>query len=199
MMMRKECCNLNEVIEKFYNYLKAYIISKTNKPELAEDLVQEVMFKLVKAHQENKEIKNIKAWLFQVSRNTMFDYFKKENIEVNLDEDWKIDQISTENKSNLVVEDYILPMIQLLPEKYALPLKMSDIDNIPQKDIAEQLNIGLSALKMRLKRGRSKLHELFEECCDIEFDKQGNFMECTIKHTCEPLQNIDRDLKDKVD
>ena len=195
--MKKECCNINEVVQEFYNYLKSYILGKVKDKTLAEDIVQEVMMKLVLSHQNKKEIKNIKAWLFQVSRNTIYDYYKKHNLEYNLDKDWNIKDESSSKLYKILASDYIIPMIELLPKEYAKPLMLSDIDKIPQKDIAKQLNLELSATKMRIQRARIKLRALFVDCCHIEYDKQGNFIGCSIKEFCEPLQNISQELKNK--
>jgi RNA polymerase sigma-70 factor (ECF subfamily) len=195
--MKKECCNINEVVQEFYNYLKSYILGKVKDKTLAEDIVQEVMMKLVLSHQNKKEIKNIKAWLFQVSRNTIYDYYKKHNLEYNLDKDWNIKDESSSKLYKILASDYVIPMIELLPKEYAKPLMLSDIDKIPQKDIAKQLNLELSATKMRIQRARIKLRALFVDCCHIEFDKQGNFIGCSIKEFCEPLQSISKELKNK--
>lgn len=194
----KECCNINEVVQEFYEFLKAYIIKKTNDINLAEDIVQEVMLKLVESHKKNIEVNNIKAWLFQVTRNTIADYYKdyynKNKIEFNFNEDWKENSISSDTVSSILESDFIIPMIGLLPEKYAKPLLLSDIENIAQKEIAIQLNLGLSATKMRIQRGREKLKTLFIECCDIQYDKSGNFSSCTIKPHCTPLQEIEKKI-----
>ncbi|WP_299105680.1 sigma-70 family RNA polymerase sigma factor [uncultured Tenacibaculum sp.] len=197
--MKKECCNINEIIEEFYSYLKSYIFKKVKDKNISEDLVQEVMIKLVESHQKATEIKNIKAWLFQVSRNTIYDYYQKNKIEFDLDLDWKLEDTSETEFSKLVVTDYILPMILLLPEEYSIPLKLSDIDKVPQKEIAKQLNLGVSATKMRIQRARLKLRELFVECCEITYDKNGNFIECTIKPSCKPLQETQKDLIKKLE
>lgn len=195
--MKKECCNINDVIQEFYNYLKSYILGKVNDKSLAEDIVQEVMMKLIESHQKQKEITNIKAWLFQVSRNTIYDYYKKNNLEFNLDNDWNLEGESISEVSKIFVSDYIIPMIELLPKNYAIPLMMSDIDKIPQKEIAQKLNLELSATKMRIQRGRTKLRDLFVECCDIEYDKQGNFIGCTIKQSCKPLLKTQQNFINK--
>jgi RNA polymerase sigma-70 factor (ECF subfamily) len=196
--MKKECCNINEVVQEFYSYLKSYILGKVKDKTLAEDIVQEVMIKLIESHQNSKEIKNIKAWLFQVSRNTIYDYYKKNNLEFNLDKDWNLEEESSSENSKIMVSDYVIPMIKLLPDDYAIPLMLSDIDKVSQKDIAKQLNLEFSATKMRIQRARTKLRALFVECCHIENDKQGNFIGCSIKTSCEPLQNISKDLNSKT-
>jgi len=189
-----ECCNINDVVQEFYEFLKAYIIKKTNDIYLAEDIVQEVMFKLVESHKKSIEVSNIKAWLFQVTRNTIADYYNKNKIEFNFDEDWKESSISGDDISSILESDFIIPMIGLLPEKYANPLRLSDIENITPKEIAIQLNLGVSATKMRVQRGREKLKTLFIECCDIQYDKSGNFSSCTIKPHCTPLQEIEKKI-----
>lgn len=196
--MKKECCNINEVVQEFYNYLKAYVMTRVKDKTLADDIVQEVMLKLVESHQKEQEIKNIKAWLFQVSRNTLYDYYKKNRLEMDTDEDWHLEQADPSEFSPITVADYVIPMIQFLPEEYSRPLMMSDIDKIPQKEIAQQLNLELSATKMRIQRGRTKLRALFAECCQIDYDKNGNFVGCTIKESCEPLQNTSKELKSKM-
>ncbi|MGI9530273.1 sigma-70 family RNA polymerase sigma factor [Lutimonas sp.] len=195
--MKKECCNINEIVQEFYNYLKSYISGKVKDKSMAEDIVQEVMIKLIESQQKGKEIINIKAWLFQVSRNTIYDYFNKNNIAYNLDNDWNLTEESSSEMSNILAEDYVIPMIELLPKEYATPLMLSDIDKIPQKEIARQLDLELSATKMRIQRARKKLRNQFVECCHLDYDKQGNFIGCSIKESCEPLQKTTKDLEDK--
>lgn len=195
--MKKECCNINEVVKEFYNYLKFYIFGKVKDKTLTDDIVQEVMVKLIETHQKSKDIENIKAWLFQVSRHTIYDYYKKHNLDFNIENDWNIEDESGSEISKIMVSDYVIPMIKMLPKDYAVPLMLSDIDKIPQKDIAKQLNLELSATKMRIQRARTKLRALFVECCHLEYDRQGNFIGCTIKDSCEPLHNISKRLNNK--
>jgi len=196
--MKKECCNINDVVQEFYTYLKSYVFKRVRDKSISEDIVQEVMIKLIESHQKSTEIKNIKAWLFQVSRNTMYDYYKRNNLEFHFDNDLSVAEELPNDFSKILVLDYIIPMINLLPKDFATPLMLSDIDNIPQKVIAGKLGLGLSATKMRIQRGRQKLRDLFVECCNIEYDKNGNFIGCTIKQSCEPLQKISKDLNKKI-
>ncbi len=195
--MKKECCNINEVVQEFYNYLKAYIAQRVKDPTIADDLVQEVMVKLIESHQKSKQVENIKAWLFQVSRNTIYDYYQKHKLEFNLTEDWEVPDEADSEFSKILLSDYVIPMIEMLPPKYSQPLMWADIDKMPQKEIAQKMDLGLSATKMRVQRARTQLKDLFTECCRLEYDKDGNFSGCTIKESCEPLQNISKDLKDK--
>ena len=196
--MKNECCNINNIVQEYYSFLRAYILKRVNNTSIADDLVQEVMMKLIETHQKSTTLNNTKAWLFQVCRNVIYDYFKNNNVYFN--EDIELHNIENEfsDIEKIMVSDFIIPMIDLLPKEYAVPLKLCDIERISQKEIAAKLNIGLSATKMRIQRGRQKLRELFVECCDMEYDKNGIFVNCTIKNTCTPLVNIENKLKENL-
>ena len=195
--MNQGCSNINDVVKEFYNYIKAYVFKKVKNKEIAEDVVQEVMLKLVESHQKSKEIKNIKAWLFQVSRNTIYDYYNRNKLEFNLENDWNLESQTSSEVSKIVTSDFVIPMIHMLPKEDAVPLKLSDIDKIPQKDIANQLNLSLSAVKMRVRRARTKLRTMFVDCCEINYNKHGEFLGCSIKDSCDPLQKVSKDLAKK--
>jgi RNA polymerase sigma-70 factor (ECF subfamily) len=140
---------------------------------------------------------NVRAWLYQTTRFVIADHFR-EKAKLNIHLSDKITELATdkdETKDISVFSDGILAVIDLLPEKYSTPLKWSDLDGVPQKEIATKLNLSLSATKMRIQRGRQKIHQLFTECCDIIYDKNGAFVSCTIKSFCKPLLDIEDKLR----
>ena len=53
--------------------------------------------------------------------------------------------------------------IATLPEEERIPLVLAEIEGWPMAEIAKELNIGLSAVKMRVKRGRDKLISMLQE------------------------------------
>jgi len=185
-----ECCDLNIIISDFYNHLKNYLTGKIKNNELAEDIVQEVMLKVVTAHQKNLKVQNLKAWLYQIARNTLIDYYRKNANVIQENENYLKDSLYYLQEEPFSPIDYLIPMINLLPEKYSIPLMFSDIDNKSQLEIAKKLNLSHTATKMRIQRARKMLYSLFTECCDIEYDKNGAFLHCEIKENCTPLRNL---------
>jgi len=183
-----ECFDIGAIAHDFYGMLNGYIIKTIGNTDLAEDITQEVMFKLVSAHNENIKINNIKAWLFEIARHSIADHYRdskklnKNDIDLQLEENLK-----DADDSEFSPSDYLVLMIKLLPEKYSEPLYLSDIENLPQTRVAERMGLSISAAKMRIQRARKMLYNLFVECCDIEYTKKGTFSHCTIKDTCLPL------------
>lgn len=192
---KNQCCNIHSVVSDVYDKILGYVINKTNNKELALDITQDVMGRLIDAYNKNTKITNVKAWLFQVTRNAIADKYRKtDKLEFKSIEE---QTPSADSEFNIMTEDFIIPMIKLLPEKYSFALYMSDIQNMKHADIAVKLNLSLSATKMRCQRARKKLHELFLECCDIHYTPKGAFASCTIKTTCTPLLQEEEKLNKK--
>ncbi|TAK64714.1 MAG: hypothetical protein EPO24_03095, partial [Bacteroidetes bacterium] len=60
---------------------------------------------------------------------------------------------------------------------YREAIKLSEIDGIPQKEVAKKLGISLSGAKSRVQRGRKMLKDLLFECCHFEFDRSGGVID----------------------
>ncbi|QZE15774.1 sigma-70 family RNA polymerase sigma factor [Halosquirtibacter laminarini] len=193
---QNSCCNPHQVTAEFYDNIFGFVLKQIQDKEIAEDITQEVMGRMVEAYNSKQEVQNTKAWLFRVTRNIISDRYRKKDI---LQFDNSIlESEKSENDFELMTEDYIVPMIHLLPEEYAKPLLLSDIDNLKHVEIAKKLDLSLSATKMRIQRARKKLYELFLECCDITYTENDSFAHCTIKTSCTPLlKEKDRLKKEK--
>jgi RNA polymerase sigma-70 factor (ECF subfamily) len=74
-------------------------------------------------------------------------------------------------------------------------LRLSDVEGINLKDIAEELNLGLSAVKQRVSRGRKMLKDIFTECALMELDEQGRLISFDIRPDCGALQRYKNSLK----
>ena len=167
--------------------LYRYVLSRFKDKELAEDITQDVLLKIHKSCCSDKEIKNINSWLFQMAHNASLDHLKKGNREITLIENPDVDENIWSDLSS-----FLDPLISCLPESYAVPLKMSDIDGIKQQEIANQLGISLTATKSRIQRARKNLKEQIKTCYHIELDKNGTPISFELKDNCSLNSNCDK-------
>jgi len=163
--------------------LNAYVLSRFRNQAIAEDVVQDVLLKMHNACCSGKEINNLNSWLYQITHNASIDTLKKENKQVQ--DVFK--ELETKDDSSVWTEigNCLDPLIDLLPIKYGIPLRLSDIQGIPQKEIAKQLNLGLSATKSRIQRARQLLRAQLVECCHMEYNKHGVPTNITLKTECK--------------
>lgn len=182
----------NEIWDKHKNHLQNFIKTKIDDKHIAEDVLQEVSIKLVDNLNRKTEIENYKTWLFQVTRNTIADYYRKKEKHAPL----SMPQSEIITNSSPCVCDLSGFVIQTyLPEKYSRPLYLSDIEQRPQQEIAEMLNLSLTATKSRIQRGRKKLKELIGECIDISYNDKGQVSDFQLKKNCELPQELKAEME----
>ena len=177
----------NEIWNKNKDHLLSFIKTKIDNEHIAEDILQEVSIKLLENLNRKTIIKNNKTWLFQVTRNTVADYYRKNKKHSKL----SINQSEISTNSSICVCDLSGFVIQTyLPEKYSKPLYLSDIEQKPQQEIAKMLNLSLTATKSRIQRGRKKLKELVSECIDISYNDKGQISDFQLKNNCQLPQEL---------
>jgi len=167
--------------------LFGYVLSRFKNRALAEEVTQEVLLKMYKSCCSKKEINNLNAWLYQIAHHASLDIIKRET------KQRQLVQANELENSSIVWEElsfFLEPLINFLPEKYAIPLKMADLENIPQKEIAAKLGLGLSATKSRIQRGRLQLKEEILACFNLETDKNGTPINFELKDNCSPLKQV---------
>lgn len=123
--------------------------------------------------------------MFQIAHNTTIDYLKKQNrFTDHVPENFDSEDYDFYKEANEIVK----PLMQLLPEKYSIPLHLSDIEELKQKEVAQKLNLSLTATKSRIQRARTLLKEKIIECGNLEKDDKGNLISLEIRRDCEPVQ-----------
>lgn len=183
----------NEIWDQHKSYLLNFIRSKVEDEKAVEDLLQEVSIKLYNNITRQTEIINYKKWLFQVTRNTIADFYRKnkKHSEIPIEQPQMLTASSTScicDLSEFVIRKY-------LPEKYGKPLYLSDLEQKPQQEIAEILNLSLTATKSRIQRARLKLKDLVEDCLEISYNSKGQISDFHLKKGCELPQELQDEIK----
>ena len=164
-----------------------FILKRVPDESTAKDISQDVLLKVYNFCCCKSGVRNVRSWLFQIAHNTIADHYRKNKR--NFLTDTFQDEVE-EQEANAFKEaaEFILPMVNLLPEDYAIPLRMSDVEGVKLKDVAAELGLGLSAVKQRVSRARKMLKDLFTECCLMELDENGNIISFDIRPDCGALQ-----------
>ena len=68
----------SELWLQYRQALQSYLHGKVHDATLAEELTQRVLLKVVNACCSDIEVRNVRAWLYQISRNVLADYHKME-------------------------------------------------------------------------------------------------------------------------
>ncbi|MEZ4796265.1 MAG: RNA polymerase sigma factor [Flavobacteriaceae bacterium] len=143
----------------------------------AEDLTQDIFLKLFVKLSTFKGKSKFSTWLYSFTYNHCVNYVNRstakkiENQSVDTDnlkdEHYGLNEQDDEDIRNLKVEKLKEALEKISPEeKMILLLKYQDSLSI--KDLCSVLDIGESAVKMRLKRAKEKLVNVYNEECHGE-------------------------------
>jgi RNA polymerase sigma-70 factor (ECF subfamily) len=163
--------------KEYHDNLLSFIQKRVNDNNMSEDILQDVFVKILTKINTLKNNSKLRSWLYQVTRNAISDYYRDKK---------KADSISAsgfapefENEDNMMreVEGWVGCLIKGLPDIYREAVELSEIEGIPQKDIAKKLNISYPNARSRVQRGRNLLKNRLTQCCMINADVYGNILD----------------------
>lgn len=164
--------------------LRRYLQSRTHVHALTDGILSDVMLKVYKNCGRLTEVKDIKAWLTRIAKNTLLDHYRKPKT----NELPSAEVLASTGDAELPPEQRMAAclgeMLTLLPEGDRLPLQWADLEGLPQEEVARRLGISLSGAKSRIQRARIKLRQQIEACCQIETNTQGRIADFYPKRTC---------------
>ena len=166
--------NLSEKVwYEYHSRLRAFIKSRISDDTATDDILHDVFLKMHTGLASLKDDTKIKSWLYQITRNTIIDYFRSQKPTVDIPD--RLSQPKTDPSEKVYQElaECLQPMIRALPEKYREVVALSELKGLKQKEVAQLQGISVSSAKSRVQRGRSLLKTMLTECCHFEFDHSG--------------------------
>ena len=148
-----------ELFSEFYNSLVLFAMGFVEQQDVAEDIVQEIFFKLYTDKPTFDVVVALKSYLYLVTKNQCLNYLKHARIEQEYMSFLK-ERETTTFFFNQIVEQELLTLlseaIQDLPEQtgQVFQLVMEGFDNA---EIAEKLNLSIDSVKSHKKRGKQLL------------------------------------------
>ncbi len=149
----------------------------------AEDLVQEVFVKIHQALPGFRGESQLSTWIYRIATNAAIDRartpsFKQAAREECLDaaevvappDIWTGETALSLDQQVLTKQRFecFATYVRSLPTKYRTVLVLSELEELPDKDIAEILGLSLGAVKIRLHRGRRLLLQALKGHCKAE-------------------------------
>ncbi|HAY3535516.1 RNA polymerase sigma factor [Elizabethkingia anophelis] len=126
----------------------------TNTPDDQQDLFQEIVLQLWRSYDTFKGNSKISTWMYRVALNTAITLFRKTTRTVKTDELADFHQpIDDENDDNQQQINLLYKVIKMLGD-IDRAIVMMYLDDVPYKDIAE--NIGITEVNARVKMNRLK-------------------------------------------
>jgi len=159
------------LVERYKTRVVANCRHLGGRPADAEDLAQEVFVKTYFGLGRFEGRSTFKTWLYRIKANHCINFLKKSKKAtfVDVEEDvtgtdprLHVEPSAEARMSEQDLRRDIQRVLDEIPDTLRVPLVMRDSDEMSYQDIADALGIGLSATKMRIKRGREEFRRRYE-------------------------------------
>lgn len=127
----------------------------------AEDTLQDSFITIFEKIGQFKNQGSFEGWLKRVTINTALQKYRKQKVFEIVNEE-QIEEVEIEIDDDDVSLDYLLSIIQQLPDRYRLVFNLYVLDGYSHKEIAEMLSISIGTSKSNLARARYILKEKIE-------------------------------------
>ncbi len=173
--------------------LRSFILRRVPDQYIAEDILQEVFVKIQSRIGTLREAEKIRPWLYQISRNTIVDYYRSKKPMVELPRSLPSPEIPIATDLIQDITPCIKRMVERLPGKYRQAVVMTAYQGLTQKQMGEILGLSASGAKSRIQRARKKLKKMMQDCCTFEVDSMGAVISYEPKHRSSHSQELTRE------
>ena len=177
---------LEVLFERHHRRLFDFFCRFTGNRTAAEDLVQDVFFRILKYRRTYNDRSLFTTWMFQIARNARIDYFNKRRAETLL-VDGHLDAPATSPTPSLELEGkqetaLLKRALLQLPDDKREVLVLARYEELKYEEIAALLDVEIGTVKVRVHRAVKELREIFNKL-------SGEKSSCSVKSS-EPTLRI---------
>jgi len=156
--------------------LRRWLMARTPQVAEVDDILQDVLVKCLRQGPALAAIAQPRAWLFEVTRNTLTDHLRRAHPTFPLPDDaheLPAPQPWTEPLDDLA-QTCLPRVLGELEAKDREAIEMCDLQGMPQAEYAQLKGLSLAAAKSRVRRARLRLRERMVQACQVSWDANGH-------------------------
>ena len=128
----------------------------------AEDNLHDAFVTIFKKIEQYKNVGSFEGWIKRITINTALQCYRQVGVFDIINES-AIEDATVEINNNDIDLDFLLKIIQELPDRYRLVFNLYVLDGYSHNEISELLNISSGTSKSNLARGRFILKQKIED------------------------------------
>ena len=161
--------------------LRPFVMRRVASAADVDDVLQEIFVRMQHGLAGLRDGERFGGWVYRIAEHVIVDTARARSRDpVLLDADAPDHEGLDEAAECLQADlgECVALFVARLPSPYREAITLTELEGLTQKDAAEMLGISLSGVKSRVQRGREKIRDMFDECCQISVDCRGRVVEC---------------------
>lgn len=161
--------------------LRAFVGARLAPASTVDDVVQEVLAKMVEHLDDLTNHTKVEAWAYRIARNAITDEYRRRGrydaaltrlAEAPTPLQTPVDD-AVLSADLIELADCLRPLADALDPLYRDALLLTSWDGLTQAQAAERVGITVPGMKSRVQRARAQLRRQLTACCDVESTNDG--------------------------
>ena len=166
---------VSQLLERHTRRLRDYVRMMVKDDDVAEDLIQEVLIKVVKVIDEGRytDKGRFLPWLLRIAHNKVLDYFRaKKQVKTVSESSAGFDILGSKNFAEPSIEEQIISeqcaeeiraLVDELPEEQREVVRMRYYDGLSFKEIAEQTGVSINTALGRMRYALINMRQIIKK------------------------------------
>ena len=166
---------VSQLLERHTRRVRDYVRMLVKDNDVADDLTQEVLIKVVKVLDEGRytDKGRFLPWMLRIAHNRVLDYFRaNKQIKTVSESSAGFDILGSKNLAEPSIEDQLVSeqqaeevraLIELLPEEQREVVKMRYYDGLSFKEIAEHTGVSINTALGRMRYALINMRQMIKE------------------------------------
>ena len=166
---------VSQLLDRHTRRVRDYVRMLVKDNDVADDLTQEVLIKVVKVLDEGRytDKGRFLPWMLRIAHNRVLDYFRaNKQIKTVSESSAGFDILGSKNLAEPSIEDQLVSeqqaeevraLIELLPEEQREVVKMRYYDGLSFKEIAEHTGVSINTALGRMRYALINMRQMIKE------------------------------------
>ena len=166
---------ISQLLERHSRRLRDYMRMLVKDNDVADDLMQEVLIKVVKVIDEGRytDKGRFLPWLLRIAHNRVLDYFRANKQAKTVNESSAgYDFLGSKNLAEPSIEDNLISeqlaeevrsLVEMLPEEQRDVVRMRYYEGLSFKEIAEHTGVGINTALGRMRYALINMRQMIKE------------------------------------
>lgn len=157
----------SQVFRQYFDSLYQYGIKLTRNPELAEDCIQDLFFRMWKNNVDLSNVQNVKSYLLKSLRRQIFNVFElqhykvaKADVEEAVQLEFSAEDYYIKHQTEENLRTRITTALNKLSPKQREAVYLRYFEELNYQEVAEVMNINLQSAKNTVSRALDSLKDL---------------------------------------
>ncbi|MBP3564761.1 MAG: sigma-70 family RNA polymerase sigma factor [Alistipes sp.] len=170
-----DCAAISQLIDRHSRRVRDYIRMMVKDADVADDILQETLIKVVRVIDEGRYVDNGKflSWVLRIAHNQVIDYFRSQKSAKTINEsDAGYNMLGTLRFAERTVEDNIISeqieadvrrLVEHLPDEQREVVKLRYYSGLSFQEIADQTGVSINTALGRMRYALINLRKMIAE------------------------------------